>query len=116
MNTAYVIVIVTTAILTAAVAVADYISARFVLANSAKVGVPRSWLPTLGTLKLAAAVGLIVGLIGLPAIGIAAAAGLVLFFVGAVVTHIRARVLYNIAFPGGFLVLAIASLALMVVH
>jgi hypothetical protein len=109
-------VVVTTAIATAAVAVPDYIPARFVLANSAKVGVARSWLPTLGTLKLAGAVGLIAGLLGLPAIGVAAAAGLVLFFIGAVIAHVRARVLYNIAFPGGYLALSAASLVLMLVH
>jgi hypothetical protein len=116
MNTAYMIVVVTTAIATAAVAVPDYIPARFVLANSAKVGVARSWLPTLGTLKLAGAVGLIAGLLGLPAIGVAAAAGLVLFFIGAVIAHVRARVLYNITFPGGYLALSAASLVLMLVH
>jgi hypothetical protein len=109
-------VVVTTAIATAAVAVPDYIPARFVLANSAKVGVARSWLPTLGTLKLAGAVGLIAGLLGLPAIGVAAAAGLVLFFIGAVIAHVRARVLYNITFPGGYLALSAASLVLMLVH
>ena len=53
---------------------------------------------------------------GLPALGIAAAGGLVLFFTGAVVTHLRARVLYNIAFPGGYLLLSAATLALMVVN
>jgi hypothetical protein len=116
METAYLLVIVTTAILVAGVAIPDFIPAQFVLANSAEVGVPRSWLPALGAVKLAGAVGLVVGLLGLPALGIAAAAGLVLFFVGAVVTHIRARVLYNIAFPGGYLLLSTASLALMVVH
>jgi DoxX-like family len=116
MNTAYVIVIVTTAIATAAVAVPDYNPARFVLANSAKVGVPLSWLPTLGTLKLAGAIGLIAGLLGLPAIGIAAGTGLALYFIGAVVVHLRARVFHNIAAPSSYLVLAIASLALMVAH
>lgn len=111
----YVVVAVTTAIITAAAGVADFIPAGFVLANSAKVHVPRSWLPALGTLKLAGASGLIVGLfVGLPAIGIAAAGGLVLFFIGAVIAHLRARVLYNIAAPGSYLVLSAASLALLV--
>jgi hypothetical protein len=32
--------------------------------------------------------------------------------VGAVIAHVRARVLYNIAFPLTFLVLAVASLGL----
>ncbi|OBH43568.1 DoxX family protein [Mycobacterium mantenii] len=114
MNTALVATTLVTAAVTAAIAVADLIPARFVLANSAQVGVPRSWLPALGGLKLAGAAGIIVGLLGLRELGIAAAAGLVLFFVGAVVTHLRAHVLYNIAFPGAYLCLSAASLALMV--
>ncbi|BBZ52315.1 DoxX family protein [Mycobacterium heidelbergense] len=114
MNTALIIVTVTTAVITGGIAVADLIPAGFVLANSAKVGVPRSWLPALGLAKLAGALGLVVGLLGLRALGIAAAVGLVLFFVGAVGTHVRARVLYNIAFPGAFLGLSAATLALMV--
>src|ERR1700757_2654474 len=112
MGTAFVVITLTTAVATAGVAVADLIPARFVLANSAEVGVPRSWLPPLAAAKLAGAAGLVVGLLGLPALGVAAAAGLVLFFVGAVVTHIRARVRYNIAFPGAFLCLSAATLAL----
>ena len=116
MTTAYLVITLFTATITAAIAVADLIPAGFVLANSAQVGVPRSWLPALGAVKLAGAGGLIVGLLGLPALGIAAAAGLVLFFVGAVITHLRARVLYNIAFPGAFLCLSAASLALMIVR
>jgi len=109
----YVVVTVTTAIVTAAVAMPDFIPAGFVLANSAKVHVPRSWLPMLGTVKLAGAIGLLVGLVGPPAVGIAAAIGLVLFFIGAVIAHVRARVLYNIAFPGTYLVLSAASLVLL---
>jgi hypothetical protein len=109
----YVVVTVITAIITAAVGIADLIPAGFVLANSAKVHVPRSWLPMLGILKLAGAAGLLVGLVGLPAIGIAAATGLVLFFIGAVIAHVRARVLYNIAAPGTYLVLSAASLVLL---
>lgn len=93
-----------------AMAVADLAGVRFVLANSAEVGVPRSWVPTLGLLKGAGAVGLLVGLLAFPPLGIAAAIGLVAFFVGAVITHIRAGVFYNIAFPAGLLVLAVLAL------
>jgi hypothetical protein len=106
----YVVITVITAVITAAVGIADFIPAGFVLANSAKVHVPRSWLPMLGTLKLAGAIGLLVGLVGLPAVGIAAATGLVLFFLGAVIAHLQARVFYNIAFPGAYLALSAASL------
>lgn len=116
MSTALVVITLITAAITAGIAVADLIPARFVLANSAEVGVPRSWLPALGAVKLAGAAGLIVGLTGPPVLGIAAAAGLVLFFVGAVVTHLRAHVLYNIAFPGAYLCMSAASLALLVLR
>jgi hypothetical protein len=107
------VVTVITAVVTAAVAIPDFIPAGFVLANSAKVRVPRSWLPMLGALKLAGAAGLLVGLVGPPAIGIAAAGGLVLYFIGAVIAHLRAHVLYNIAFPGAYLGLSAASLVLL---
>lgn len=116
MNTALVVITLITAVITAAIAIADLVPARFILANSAQVGVPRSWLPALGAAKLAGAVGIVAGLLGLRELGIAAAAGLVLFFVGAVATHLREHVLYNIAFPGAFLCLSAASLALLVVR
>jgi DoxX-like family len=112
--TAYVLITLTTAVVTAGIAVADLVPAGFVLANSAEVGVPRSWLAPLAAAKLAGAAGLVIGLLGVPALGIAAAVGLVLFFIGAVITHLRAHVLYNIAFPGAYLCLSAATLALMI--
>ncbi|OBB57301.1 transmembrane invasion protein [Mycobacterium sp. 852013-51886_SCH5428379] len=96
------------------IAVADYAKAGFVLKNSAEVHVPANVLPYLATLKLAGAVGLVVGVTAVPWLGVAAGIGLVLFFIGAVVAHVRARVLYNIAFPGLYLLLAVASTAYMV--
>jgi hypothetical protein len=52
-------------------------------------------------------------LVGLhvPLIGTAAAAGLILFFVGAIITHLRARD-YSFGLATGFLLLAVAALAL----
>ncbi|WP_030751320.1 DoxX family protein [Streptomyces sp. NRRL F-5135] len=114
MFTAYVVVTVTTILANAAIAVADVLRAEFVLANSAEVHVPVTWLPWLAALKAAGAVGLLIGLLGIRPLGIAAAAGLVLFFIGAVATHVRARVFHNIAFPGAYLGLAVASLTLAV--
>ena len=58
-----------------AMALADLAGARFVLANSAEVGVPRTWVPMLGLLKGAGAVGLLVGLVAFPPLGVAAAIG-----------------------------------------
>lgn len=114
MHAAYLVVTVLTIAANAGIAVADFARAGFVLANSAEVGVPRSWLPLLGALKAAGAVGLLLGLLGLRLLGIAAAAGLTLFFVGAVAAHVRAGVYHNIAFPGAYLALAVASLGLAV--
>jgi hypothetical protein len=45
-------------------------------------------------------------------LGVAAAIGFVLFFIGALAAHVRARVLHNIAFPGGYFALAVASAVL----
>jgi hypothetical protein len=112
MSTAHVVVTVLAILANAGIAVADLVRAEFVLANSAEVGVPPSWVPALGAAKAAGAVGLLLGLLGVEIIGTAAAIGLVAFFVGAVVAHVRAGVWHNIAVPGAFLALAVASLAL----
>ncbi|MDN3254000.1 DoxX family protein [Streptomyces sp. MA25(2023)] len=112
MSTAHVIVTVVAVIANAGIALADLRRARFVLANSAEVEVPASWLPGLAALKAAGAAGLLVGLLGVRPLGVAAAAGLALFFVGAVAAHIRARVFHNIAFPIGYLALNAAVLVL----
>jgi hypothetical protein len=109
---AYVAVTICTIFVNAFAAAADFSRARFVLATMREVRVPEPWLPLLGVLKAAAVVGLLIGLVWLPPMGIAAAIGLVLFFIGAIATHVRARVLYNVAFPGFFLALAIATLVL----
>ena len=53
MSSAYVVVVAITALANVGIAIADYARAEFVLANSAEVGVPRSWLPFLATVKLA---------------------------------------------------------------
>ncbi|MFC5720813.1 DoxX family protein [Streptomyces gamaensis] len=109
LSTAGTAVVVLAIVANAAIAVADLAGARFVLANSAEVGVPRSWLPWLAALKAAGAAGLLLGLLGAPPVGLAAASGLVLFYVGAVMAHVRARVYHNIAFPAGYLALAVAA-------
>ncbi|MGA4844080.1 DoxX family protein [Streptomyces sp. G45] len=110
MLVAAVVVTVITIGANAAIAAADVARAGFVLANSAEVGVPPSWIPGLAALKAAGAAGLLLGLVGVPLVGVAAATGLVLFYVGALAAHVRARVFHNIAFPGTYLALAVASL------
>ncbi|MER8269092.1 DoxX family protein [Streptomyces griseus] len=109
MTTVLLIATLLCAVANASDAVANYVRAPFVLANSAEVRVPPRALPYLATLKLAGAAGLVVGLLGVHLLGLAAAVGLTAFFVGAVVVHVRTRVLHNIAFPGVYLLLAVAS-------
>ncbi|WP_030872746.1 DoxX family protein [Streptomyces sp. NRRL F-2747] len=111
MFTGYAIITAIAILANAGIAIADFVRAESVLANSAEVGLPENWLPWLAALKAAGAASLLLGLVGVPGVGVAAATGLVLFFTGAVAAHIRARVYYNIAFPGGYLALAAASLA-----
>ncbi|MFH8610365.1 DoxX family protein [Streptomyces sp. NPDC018029] len=113
---AFLVVTLFTAAVNVGIAAADLAGARFVLANSAQVGVPRSWLPRLAALKLAGAAGLLLGLFdaALRPLGAAAACGLVLLYLGALAFHLRARVLYNLAFPGFYFATAVASLALTV--
>jgi hypothetical protein len=85
-----------------------------ILPGMARAGVPESWLTfPIGTLKTAGALGLLLGLAGVPLIGAAAAIGLILFFVCAIYTHVRAHD-YSPQFglAIGFLALAVAALAL----
>jgi hypothetical protein len=91
----------------------DFIRYKPILINMAKVGVSESWITTLGILKAAGALGLLVG-IRAPAVGIAAAAGLVLFFIGAIITHVRGRD-YSFGLAIVFLLLAVAALGTRVV-
>ena len=88
---------------------ADLAPARFVLANSAEVGLRPEFLPYLAVLKGAGAAGLVVGPTGIAPLGLAAAVGLVLFYVCAVGAHVRASVFHNIGFPLLFLVLALGA-------
>src|SRR5215203_5894814 len=91
--TAYVVVTLMAIAASTFVAIANFIRLKFVLSTADKVGVSESWMTTLGTLNAAAAVGL------------------VLYFVGAIITHLRARD-YSIGPAAAFLVLAVAALVL----
>ena len=113
---AYVTITVITIAATAGMAAAALAGARSVAANMDQVRVPRSWMKPLALLKAAGAAGLLLGLLGVRPLGIAAGIGLVLFFIGAIAAHLRACVLYNIAFPGTYFALAVASAALAAAH
>ncbi|MGH3422397.1 MAG: DoxX family protein, partial [Streptosporangiaceae bacterium] len=109
MHTADIVVTILLAAMLAVSAAVDQLRYGPVLTAMARAGVPESWLPALATLKVAGAIGLLVG-IAAPAVGIAAAVGVALFFVGAILTHLRAR--WGYLAPTPFLVLAVGALAL----
>jgi hypothetical protein len=110
----YVIITVIAIVANAGIAFASLARAKFVVANFGEVNIPPSRLPVLAALQGAGAVGLLLGLVGVPAVGTAAAIGLVVFFIGAVVTHLRAGAYRSIASPALFLALAIATLVVTV--
>lgn len=112
MFAAFAAVTVVTIVANLFAAVVDFVRPAFLLKNGAEAGIPDSWLPMLGFLKLAGAIGLLLGLLGVRWIGVAAAVGLVLFFVGAVGVLVRARVYRQLRYPAPYLLLAVASLGL----
>lgn len=76
------------AILCAAAAVANLTGHRYPREEAHRLGVPHGWIPVLGTLLGAGAIGLLVGPF-VPAVGLAASGGLVLYFTGALAAHLR---------------------------
>jgi len=108
--TVYLIVTILAAAANIFSATCDFVRYEKVSIAMAKAGVPESWMMTLGVLKAAGALGLLVG-IGVPVIGIAAAVGLILFFIGAIITHLLGRD-YSLGPAIVFLLLAAAALAL----
>lgn len=93
-------------------AVCDFVRYEQVTIAMKRAGVSTSWMTTLGILKSAAAMGLLIGF-RVPLIGTAAAIGLILFFVGAIIVHLRARD-YTFGLAVVFLLLAVATLALQI--
>lgn len=116
MGTAYVVVAWVTVAINAFSGIAALLHWKAILPGMVKAGVPESWLTfPIGTLKTAGAAGLLLGLVGVPVVGIAAAIGLVLFFVCALYTHIRAHD-YSAQFGLAvfFLAMAVSTLVLAV--
>ena len=115
MDTAYLVVAVVAVAANAFSGIAALVHFKPIIPGMLKAGVPESWLTfPIGALKTAGAIGLLLGLIGVPLIGPAAAIGLVLFFVCAIHTHLLARD-YSPQFglAIGFLLLNTAALALV---
>jgi len=111
MSIAYIAVTIFAVVANSYAATVDFRRPQWVLDNISRWGGSHSWLFTLGALKAAGALGLLVG-IGVPLIGVAAAVGLALFFVGAIAVVIRAGWYSHLPWPATYLLLAIGSLAL----
>ncbi|MFF3839463.1 DoxX family protein [Streptomyces sp. NPDC001930] len=84
-----------------------------IVGSMTRLDVPDAWLPRLATLKAAGALGLLAGL-AVPALGGAAAIGVTLYFIGALITHLRAKD-YEVAPVVVITLLAIAALVLRTV-
>lgn len=76
-----------------------------------KLGVPERLIPVLGTLLVAGAAGTVVGIWWAP-IGIAATGCFVLYFLGAVITHSRAKDWPGVGPVVGLMLLSAAALTL----
>ena len=85
-----------------------YTHKAWVVDNLADYGVPRSWWVWLGTAKALGALGLVVGL-WIPTVGVAAAIGLGVYFLGAVITVLRARAYAHVPFPLMYLAPVVAA-------
>jgi hypothetical protein len=112
MFTVYLIITLFAVVVYAFMGIAAIVHFKPILPGMVKVGVPKSWLTPIGTLKTAGAIGLLLGVIGMPLIGTCAAIGLILFFVCAVYTHLFTGDYSPPQFvlALGFLLLAVATL------
>ncbi|MFI7000817.1 DoxX family protein [Nocardia sp. NPDC050175] len=113
MSTAYVIVTIAAAVAALIASGVDVFRAEWVRDNTRNYGIPDWTLYPLAVIKAAGALGLLVGL-AIPPLGLAAAICLVLYFIGAIITIIRARGYRDLGYPMPYLGLAAASLALFV--
>jgi hypothetical protein len=111
MFTAYIVLTIVAAAMTAFSAGSVFFRAQWVVQPLADYGVPRSWWPWLGTAKAVGAIGMAAGL-AVPPIGVAAGIGLVLYYAGAVTTVARARWYSHLPFPMVYVAPVIASLVL----
>ncbi|HEX2144682.1 MAG TPA: DoxX family protein [Glycomyces sp.] len=111
MTIAYIIVTVFAALWVGFSAYSIFAKAPYVVDPLRSYGVPESWWLWLGLTKATGALGLLVGLF-IPPIGIAAGIGLVLYFIGAIITVLRARKFKMLVAPLMYLAPAAAALVL----
>ncbi len=112
MSKAYVVVSIFLAFAALMSAIGKLTKNPKVVTMMTSLGVPSSWLPRLAGAEIAGTIGLLVGLKTKP-IGIAAAIGLVAYFVGAVITHLKAKD-KNIGPPAFLTLVAVVAVVLRI--
>ncbi|WP_381557653.1 DoxX family protein [Streptomyces eurythermus] len=108
---AYVVLAVLLSLLLLASARGDIIRDPKITEGLKAVGVPESWLLPLGLTKIAGALGLLAGIAYRP-LGVAAAIGVILYFLGAVITHVRAGDNKGVGAPAVIMLVSAAPLVL----
>ena len=108
MSTTYTILTIVAAAMVGFSAASVFLHTKWVVEPLADYGVDRRWWPWLGAAKAAGAAGLLVGLV-VPAIGIIAGVCLIGYFIGAVITILRAHSFAHIPFPLLYMVPVAAS-------
>ncbi|MEU1347668.1 DoxX family protein [Streptomyces sp. NPDC005786] len=108
---AYVVVAILLSLLLLASARGDITRDPKITDNLKALGVPDSWFVPLGLIKIAGALGLLVGIAYRP-LGVAAAIGVVLYFLGAVITHLRAGDKKGVGAPAVIMLVSVAPLVL----
>jgi hypothetical protein len=107
---AYVTVTILGAVFNGAAAVTYLIGHDYPKTQADMKGLPRRWVPVLGTLLAAGTAGLLAGF-AVPLLGTLAACGLVLYFIGAIIAHLRVGS-HDIVGGTVFLATAVAVLVL----
>ncbi|MCY0920346.1 MULTISPECIES: DoxX family protein [unclassified Streptomyces] len=111
MNTAATIVAVLAAAMSGFSGYSLLSRATWVVEAMNEYRVPQAWWTPLGAAKALGAIGLVVGIF-LPVVGIAAGIGLVLYYLGAVITVIKARSYAHIPFPVIYMAPVVGAFAL----
>ncbi|MFF5564391.1 DoxX family protein [Streptomyces sp. NPDC012623] len=107
---AYAVVGIMLALALTGSAFADITRAERIVTSLSELGVPDSWFVPLGLVKIAGALGLVIGL-WVPFLGVAAAIGVVLYFIGALITHLRVKD-HAVAPVVGFMLIGAVALVL----
>ena len=114
MFVAYLTVTILGAFFNGAAAVTYLIGHEYPKTQADMKGLPRKWVPVLGSLLAAGTLGLLAGL-AVPILGTLAAAGLILYFIGAIIAHLLVGS-RNIVGGIVFLATAVAALTLGLIH